>query len=205
MTAEAGLTELGLHNSEDDLENVVDLFSKPASADGGGEVTVWDLIKGPSRRLTPTRVIIGEVLGDEIAAVLDVMCGSTKGSACTLHARSAVGVVTRLIQLAAMADPPLAAEGVRAALVEAQPIIVHLTAQEDAEGATTRYCTSIVTVLGAEDGGIQTTELFGLNRDNELVARNPLPHGHREVLRRWGWDWETEGWADALEHSGERR
>lgn len=199
VTAEAGLTELGLHNCPDELENVVDLFSKPASADGGGEVTVWDLIKGPSRRLSPTRVIVGEILGDEVAAVLDVFCGSTKGSACTLHARSATGVVTRLEQLGAMANPPLSSQGVRAAIVEAQPIVVHLTAQEDAEGATTRFCTSVVTVLpGLEDGNVITTELFGLNRNNELVPRNALPHGHREILRRWGWDWETEGWADQL-------
>ena len=198
VTAEAGLTELGLHRCRDRLENVADLFSKPASADGGGAVSVWELIKGPSRRLTPTRVIVGEILGDEVAAVLDVFCGSTKGSACTLHARSALGVVTRLEQLGAMADPPLSSTGVRAALAEARPIVVHLTAQEDADGATTRFCTSIVTVVGLEDGEVAMTELWGLDRDDVLVPRNPLPHALRTSLRRWGWDWDVEGWADAI-------
>ena len=53
--------------------------------------------------------------------------GSTKGSACTLHARSAKGVVSCLEQLAAMASPPMSSDGVRKALVESMPIIVHLT------------------------------------------------------------------------------
>jgi pilus assembly protein CpaF len=199
ITVEAGLTELGLHTCKDQLENVVALFSRPSSAQGDGEVSVWQLIKGPSRRLTPTRVIVGEVLGDEVASALDVFCGSTKGSACTLHARSATGVVSRLEQLAAMAVPPMAAEGVRRALVEAMPIIVHLTAQEDEHGVTQRFATSVVEVTGIEGGHVSMTELWGLNDSNELVPRAALSTNSRNILRRWGWDWETEGWAHQLE------
>lgn len=199
ITVEAGLTELGLHQCPDELENVVALFSRPPSAEGDGEVSVWDLIKGPSRRLTPTRVIVGEVLGDEVAAALDVFSGSTKGSGCTIHARSAAGVVARLEQLAAMANPPMSSDGVRKSLVESMPIIVHLTYEEDEHGVAQRYCTSIVEVSGMEGGNVSQTELWGLNDRNELVPHEALSSATRKKLRPWGWDWESDGWAHHLE------
>jgi pilus assembly protein CpaF len=199
ITVEAGLTELGLHRCRDQLENVVALFSRPPSAQGDGEVTVWELIKGPTRRLTPTRVIVGEVLGDEVGPVLDVFSGSTKGSGCTIHARSAAGVVSRLEQLAAMANPPISSDGVRKSLVEAMPVIVHLAYDEDENGVARRYCTSIVEVNGMEGGDVSKTELWGLNDRDELVPREALSTVTRNKLRRWGWDWETDGWAHRLE------
>ena len=32
-----------------------------------------------------------------------------------------------------------------------------------------------------------------------LDARVQVQHDAREVLRRWGWDWETQGWADQID------
>ena len=202
ITVEAGLTELGLHHCPDELENVVALFSRPPSAQGDGEVTVWELIKSPTRRLTPTRVIVGEVLGEEVGPVLDVFSGSTKGSGCTIHARSAAGVLARLEQLAAMANPPMSSDGVRKSLVEAMPIIVHLAYEEDDNGVARRYCTSIVEVNGMEGGDVSKTELWGLDERRELVPREALTSATRNKLRSWGWDWETDGWAHRLGGQG---
>ena len=97
VTVEASITELGLHQG-DRLPNIVALYSRPPSAEGEGEVTVGDLIRRATRRLNPTRVIVGEILGDEVGPVLDVFSGSTRGSGCTIHARSARGAVRRFEQ-----------------------------------------------------------------------------------------------------------
>ena len=94
---EAYITELGLHQG-DRLPNTVALYSRPPSAEGEGEQTVSDLIRRATRRLNPTRVIVGEILGDEVGPVLDVFSGSTRGSGCTIHARSARGAVRRFEQ-----------------------------------------------------------------------------------------------------------
>jgi Flp pilus assembly CpaF family ATPase len=198
ITVEKGLTELGLHHCPERLPNVAALFSRPASAEGDGEVTVWDQIQGPSRRLDPTRVIVGEVLGEEVGPALDVFAGSTRGSACTLHARSANGVVNRFVYLGHSARPPVPAEAVRHALAEAAPIIVHLEADDSVEGSIRRFCTSIVEVNGIEGDHLSTTELWSLDADEELVAVNAPSAENRRRLARRGWIWERDGWAHSL-------
>ena len=69
ITVEAYITELGLHTGGR-LPNTVALYSRPASGEGDGEVTVADLVRRASRRLNPTRVIVGEILGDEVGRPL---------------------------------------------------------------------------------------------------------------------------------------
>src|SRR5690606_5628567 len=75
VTVEAFITELGLDRL---LPNVATLYSRGPSSEGDGEITVEALIRRATRRLNPTRVVVGEVLGDEVGAVLDVFSGSTR-------------------------------------------------------------------------------------------------------------------------------
>ena len=201
VTVEAFITELGLHRSRR-LPNVVALFSRPVGAEGEGEVTVRDLIVHATRRLNPTRVIVSEILGDEVGPALDVFSGSTRGSGCTIHARSARAAIRRFEQYGLFSRPPVPPEAVRYALAEAAPIIVHLAADESQEGQMRRYCTSILEVTGLEDGHVSATELWGLNEAGELVPRNALSTLKRQHLARHGWNWDTEGWARHLPTNG---
>ena len=193
ITVEAYITELGLHAGTR-LPNVVALYSRPPSAEGDGEVTVADLIRRATRRLNPTRVIVGEILGDEVGPVLDVFSGSTRGSGCTIHARSARGAVRRFEQYGLSAQPPVPVEAINYALAEASPIIVHLAGDESVAGRLRRTCTSIVEVTGLEQGRVATTELWGLGSDGELEPRHALSTSRRERMARFGWDWSTRGW-----------
>jgi pilus assembly protein CpaF len=193
VTVEAYITELGLHTG-DRLPNTVALYSRPPSAEGDGEVTVADLVRRASRRLNPTRVIVGEILGDEVGPVLDVFSGSTRGSGCTIHARSARGAVRRFEQYGLGARPTVPPDAINHGLAEAAPIILHLAGDESAEGQLRRYCTSIVEVTGLEDGKVATTELWSLDRHGQLVPRQPVSVARRDRLARSGWDWQIEGW-----------
>jgi Flp pilus assembly CpaF family ATPase len=197
VTVEAAITELGLHTSGR-LPNCVALYSRPPGAEGEGAVSVAELIKGPTRRLNPTRVLVGEVLGDEVGPVLDVFTSSTRGSGCTIHARSARAVIRRFEQYGLASRPPLPPESIRYALGEAEPIIVHLTGDESVEGELHRYCTSIVEVTGLEDGHVSATELWGLDDSGRLVPKHALSAAKRERLARRGWDWSVDGWAHRL-------
>jgi pilus assembly protein CpaF len=201
VTVEASITELGLHTSGR-LPNCVALYSRPPGAEWEGEVTVAELVKGPTRRLNPTRVQVGEILGDEVGPVLDVFTSSTRGSACTIHARSARAVIRRFEQYGLASRPPLPPESVRYALAEAEPIIVHLTGDESVEGELRRYCTSILEVTGLEDGHVSATELWGLDDTGQLVPKHALSQSKRERLARRGWDWATYGWARRLSDGG---
>jgi pilus assembly protein CpaF len=197
VTVEAAITELGLHTSGR-FENVVALFSRPPGAENEGAVSVWDLMEEYTRRLNATRVFVGEILGREVGPVLDAFTSNTRGSACTIHARSAHSVIGRFEQYGLAADPPLPVEAVRWALAEARPIIVHLAGDASIEGELRRYCTSIVEVTGLEDGRVATTELWGLNDAGELVPQHALSMDRRRRMARRGWDWGTDGWAGQL-------
>jgi Flp pilus assembly CpaF family ATPase len=201
VTVEASITELGLHTSGR-LPNCVALYARPPGAEGEGAVTVADLVKGPTRRLNPTRVLVGEILGDEVGPVLDAFTASTRGSGCTIHARSARAVIRRFEQYGLACQPPLPPLSVRYALAEAEPIIVHLTGDESVEGELRRYCTSIVEVTGLEDGHVAATELWGLDASGQLVPKHALSSAKRERLARRGWDWATDGWAHRLPTDG---
>ena len=197
VTVEAAITELGLHTSGR-FENVVALFSRPPGAEGEGAVSVWELMEEYSRRLNATRVIVGEVLGREVGPVLDAFTSNTRGSACTIHARSARSVIGRFEQYGLATNPPLPVEAVRWGLAEARPIILHLAGDASIEGELRRYCTSIIEVTGLEDGHVSTTELWGLNDGGDLVAKHALSSDRRRRMAQRGWDWVTDGWADQL-------
>lgn len=190
VTVEAFITELGLDRL---LPNVATLYSRGPSSEGDGEITVEDLIRRATRRLNPTRVIVGEVLGDEVGAVLDVFSGSTRGSACTIHARSARGVVRRFEQYGLGARRPVPVEAINYAMAEAAPLIVHLTGDESRAGSLRRYCTSIVEVTGLEAGRVAMTELWA-DGPRGLEPRHPPSAARRERLERNGWNWSRNGW-----------
>lgn len=198
VTIEAGITELGLHTSNR-FENVVALFSRPAGPEGEGAVSPAELTAYYSRRLNATRLYLGEVLGDEVGPLLDAFTSNTRGSACTIHARSARAVVGRFEQYGLSASPVMPVEAVRWAMAEARPIIVHLAGDASIEGEMRRYCTSIVEVTGLEDGHVSMTELWGVDDADRLVPRHALSADRRRRLARRGWDWTIDGWADQLE------
>jgi len=199
VTIEAGITELGLHTSGR-FENVVALFSRPNGPEGEGAITTAELTAYYSRRLNATRLYVGEVLGDEVGPLLDAFTSNTRGSACTIHARSARAVIGRFEQYGLSASPAMPVEAVRWAMAEARPIIVHLAGDTSIEGETRRYCTSITEVTGLEDGHVATTELWGLDDHMRLVPQHALSADRRRRLARRGWDWTTDGWADHLDH-----
>ena len=184
------------------FEDVVETFSRPPGPEGEGEITVADLLKRGSRRASPSRGIVGEVLGDEVGALLDMFTASTRGSACTIHARSARGALRRFEYYGRQADPPLDSELVRIGLADAAPIIVHLAGDESVEGEIHRYCTSVLEVTGMENGQVSATELWGLDEHGQLVPKHALSIDKRARLARRGWVWARDGWASRLPTEG---
>ena len=161
-----------------------------------------DLITGPIRRLNAARVVGGEINhGDEVIPMLDCMTASTKGSMFTIHARSARGVVARLESYGLMATPPKDPRLVRAMVIEALPLIVHLAADETVDGHIRRYVTGIVEVVGRDrDGDTDTVLMTDLWRLSTLGVLEPVARPSVtacEALARHGWVWDRDGWATA--------
>jgi pilus assembly protein CpaF len=194
VTVEARLTELGLHTNQIAHPNVAAMYSRPPGPEGDGEITVHDLVAGPTRRLNATRVICGEVLGPEIGPTLDLMSGSSRGSMFTIHAATSRAVITRCEQYGLMSVPPMQPLLVRYMLAQALPLIVNLTGDESVEGEMTRSVTSIREITGLEGEHVGSTELWAVDRNDVLVPVAPLSKPMRDRLNRHGWVWEIDGW-----------
>ena len=94
ITVERAL-ELGLGEFEDLHPNVVAFEERLPNSEGQGAIPMAELVRR-SLRMNPTRVIVGEVLGDEIVTMLNAMSQGNDGSLSTIHANSSLEVFNRI-------------------------------------------------------------------------------------------------------------
>ena len=94
VTIEQAL-ELGLDGSPDRFPDLVALEARQANAEGEGEISTARLVRR-AVRMNADRVIVGEVLGDEVLPMLNAMGQGRAGSMCTIHADSSMGIFRRL-------------------------------------------------------------------------------------------------------------
>ena len=93
ITVERAL-ELGLGEFEDLHPNVVAFEERLPNSEGQGAIHMAELVRR-SLRMNPSRVIVGEVLGDEIVTMLNAMSQGNDGSLSTIHANSSLEVFNR--------------------------------------------------------------------------------------------------------------
>lgn len=103
--------------------HVVTLQTDQPSADGVGGADM-ELLVRQALRMRPDRLVVGEVRGREVAALLQAMNTGHQGSMTTVHANSAADALVRLEGMALLAGTPLAAA--TAQLDAAVDVVVHL-------------------------------------------------------------------------------
>ena len=94
ITVERAL-ELGLDHFPELHPNVVAFEERLPNSEGQGAITMADLVRR-SLRMNPSRVIVGEVLGDEIVTMLNAMTQGNDGSLSTIHSNSSLEVFNRI-------------------------------------------------------------------------------------------------------------
>ncbi len=102
ITIEKAL-ELGLRRHPELHPNVVEWEMVLPDAEDRGGISMAALVQR-SLRQNPSRVIVGEVLGEEIVVMLNAMSQGNDGSLSTIHARSSVAVLDRIASYAAQAE-----------------------------------------------------------------------------------------------------
>ena len=122
--------------------HVLRLESRPANLEGGGEVTIRQLVRN-ALRMRPDRIVVGEVRGAEALDMLQALNSGHDGSMTTVHANSAADAMRRIETLALMADVALPHVAVRQQAASAIDIVVHL--ERCREGA--RVVSEIVEVV----------------------------------------------------------
>jgi pilus assembly protein CpaF len=89
----------------------VSLQTRQANIEGRGEITLERLVR-ESLRMNPQRLVVGEVRGAELLAMLQALNTGHSGAA-TLHANSIIDVMPRLYSM-------LAGLGISESLLNAQ-------------------------------------------------------------------------------------
>ena len=86
--------ELGFDRLPDRHNHVVNLCERPGNMQGEGAVPL-DHLTWHAKRLSPSRLVVGEVLADEVVPMLEAMTQGVPG-ASTIHSRTSAGVFPRL-------------------------------------------------------------------------------------------------------------
>ena len=143
------------------LPNLVRMETRNANVEGCREITIRDLIRA-SLRMRPDRLIVGEVRGSEAVDMLQCLNTGHDGSLSTGHANSASDMLYRLETMVLMGmELPLAA--IRGQIASGLDVIVHLGRLRD----RSRRVLEITEVLGFEDGGIRTQQLYQFEEEGE--------------------------------------
>jgi Flp pilus assembly CpaF family ATPase len=153
-----------------------------------GEVSLADLIP-VSLSLGVLRIIVGEVRGKEIVAMLQAMTTS-RGSICTIHARNPGSVIDRAVELALTHGEEMTAELAQRMVAGALDLIVYVDIVDETRigGRKHRFVSHVIEIVGSgERGQVVTTELFGPGRDGRAVPRHH-PERIRDQLLRVGYD-----------------
>jgi Flp pilus assembly CpaF family ATPase len=94
VTIEA-IPELHLDRLPHRHNHVVAQAERPANMQGEGAITARQLA-WHAKHLSPDRIIVGEVLADEVVPMLEAMSQGIRGAMCTMHATSSASVFPRL-------------------------------------------------------------------------------------------------------------
>lgn len=187
VTVERDLLELGLHLSPRH-PNVVPLHSRQANVEGEGEVDVAQLVQA-TLRLNPSRVIVGEVLGDEVVPMLNAMSQGNDGSMCTIHADSSEMTFSRLATYAVQAPERLPSEATAQLVAGAVHLVVFLAGERYADRPMRRYVSSIREVTGLTDAGrVASSELFAIGPNGRLEPAAGLSPALQTQVARTGYD-----------------
>ena len=125
--------------------HVVRLETRPPSLEGGGEITMRDLIKN-CLRMRPERIIVGEVRGVEAIDLLQAMNTGHDGSMGTVHANNAREAIARVEALVNMTSNNLPVRVIRDLIVSSVDVVIQVERLRDG----TRRVMSVSEVVGLE-------------------------------------------------------
>ena len=150
-----------------------------------------------SLRMNPSRVIVGEVLGDEIVTMLNAMSQGNDGSLSTIHANSSLEVFNRICTYAIQSAERLPSDATMMLIAGAIDFVIFVERRNEyaSGGGLRRLVTSVREVNGV-DGRVLSSEIFaeGARRGRRTRRAHPVPRraARRRLparpLRRSGYD-----------------
>ncbi len=173
ITVERAL-ELGLGEFEDLHPNVVAFEERLPNSEGQGAIHLSELVRR-SLRMNPSRVIVGEVLGDEIVTMLNAMSQGNDGSLSTIHANSSLEVFNRICTYAIQSAERLPSDATMMLIAGAIDFVIFVERRNEyaTGGGLRRLVTSVREVNGV-DGRVLSSEIFAEGQDGTAVPAAPI-------------------------------
>jgi len=165
--------------------HVLRLESRPANAEGAGEVPIRELVRN-ALRMRPDRIVVGEVRSGEAIDMLQAMNTGHDGSLSTCHANSPADAIRRLETLVLMGDVALPLVAVREQLRAAIDLIVHVARRPD---GSRRVMAVAEPTLETDTGGAVRVNVL-TNPSGRLVG---LPTRPRRAVHAGS---PSENWID---------
>jgi len=143
-------------------KHVVRLECRPPNQEGKGAVTLSQLMRN-SLRMRPTRIIVGEIRGEEAVDMLQAISTGHEGCLAVLHASSPMDAVSRLEMMSLSRGLLLPLWAIQKQIASAIDLIVQHEFLTD--GA--RKITRIAELCGAEDDHIALHDVFEFHRHGQ--------------------------------------
>jgi Flp pilus assembly CpaF family ATPase len=189
VTIEA-VPELHLDQLPARHNHVVALWERPANMQGEGAVTAADLA-WHAKHLSPDRILVGEVLADEVVPMLEAMSQGIRGAMCTIHATSSAAVFPRLPVYARASGRDWRSSDIYELAAQAVDLVVFVARDRDRRRvvAEVRY----VDRFDPETGRLVTDAWFAPDAAGRAAPASVIParlldelveHGYRPALRR---------------------
>ncbi len=162
--------ELGLDADEQRHPDVVAMQVREPNTEGEGAVSASDLVRA-GLRMSPDRVIVGEVRGPEVIPMLNSMSQGNDGSMTSVHSSTSRGVFTRLASYAVQGPERLPVEATNLLIASAIPVVVHLAEPRGERGR--RVVSSVREVIDADGAQVVTNELYRPGPDRRAMPGSP--------------------------------
>ena len=170
-----------------ELPDCISLEGRPANTEGRGAITIQMLVH-EALRMSPDRIVIGEVRGGEALDLLDAMNSGHPGSVCTVHADSPRETLPRLVRLALRNAQAPRPEAVLGEVVSTVDLVLYAGfAGAGGDHVRERRLLSIGCVAGADDGRAVVKELVAHDDDgswHRVGSMAAMPERIRRKLER---------------------
>ena len=170
--------------------HVVRMECRPSNSEGSGGIVLADLLKN-SMRMRPTRLIVGEVRGDEAFELLSAMSSGHEGGFAVLHASSPAQALQRLGMMVLGKGLPFPLWAIQNQIASAIDLIVQHAMLPDGS----RRVTHITSVEGVKDEVVHLEDLFVYDHDGKddagavegrFLCTGFKPRSLVRLRRAWG-------------------
>jgi Flp pilus assembly CpaF family ATPase len=169
--------------SPQDHPDLVAAQAREPNVEGAGGYDMSRLLRA-SLRMTPDRVIVGEVRGAEVVQMAKAMSIGIDGSMATVHASSSRQALSKLVTYAMEPPANYPRQAAMALIAQAVHLVVHLTISRDG----VRVVSSVREVVDADSEHIVSNEVYRPGPDGRALPATPLRGGTLDALVRAGLD-----------------